>query len=370
MRRREFIAGLGSAAAWPVVARAQQPTRMRRIGVLMAIAESDADSPARIAAFQQSLARLGWTLGRNLRIDYRWAGGDVERVRIAVPELLGLAPDAILADGTPALRAIRQATTSIPIVFTVVSEPVAAGFVASLAHPGGNITGFSNLEPGVGAKWLELLQQVSPGVTRATLVFNPDTTPVSQQQSRWARAAAEKLGIAAVVVPVRNAVEIEAAVTIAGRERGGGLILPQDPFTVVHRQLIVELAARHQLPAVYASVTSPPLAVCCPTASMSSISFDRRRPMSIAYFVAQTPRTWRCSSRQSSSWWSTSRPPKPSASPSRKRCWPLQMRLFNEQADVHRGSWERGGVARCGAGAAGRPGAAHRRTRALRRKRS
>jgi putative ABC transport system substrate-binding protein len=251
MRRRDFIAGLG-AAPLAGVARAQPSDRVRRIGVLMAIAESDADSPARIAAFQQSLARLGWTLGRNLRIDYRWAGGDVERVRIAVPELLGLAPDAILADGTPALRAIRQATTSIPIVFTVVSEPVAEGFVASLAHPGGNITGFSNLEPGVGAKWLELLQQVSPGVTRATLVFNPDTTPVSRQQSGWAQAAAEKLGIAAMVVPVRNPAEIEAAVTMAGREPGGGLILPQDSFTVVYRQLIVELAARHRLPAVYA----------------------------------------------------------------------------------------------------------------------
>jgi putative ABC transport system substrate-binding protein len=251
MRRRDFIAGLGTASL-SGVARAQQQERVRRIGVLMAIAERDADSPARVAAFQQSLAKLGWTLGRNLWIDYRWAGGDMERARIAVPELLRLAPDAILADGTPALRAMRQATTSIPIVFTVVSEPVAAGFVASLAHPGGNITGFSNLEPGVGAKWLELLQQISPGVTRAALVFNPDTTPVSQQQSGWAQAAAEKLGIAAVVLPVRNPVEIEAAVTMAGREPGGGLILPQDPFTVVHRHLIVELAARHRLPAIYA----------------------------------------------------------------------------------------------------------------------
>jgi putative ABC transport system substrate-binding protein len=252
MRRREFIAGLGSAVAWPLSARAQQADRVRRIGVLMAIAESDADSPARVAAFQQSLAKFGWMLGRNLRIDYRWAGGDLERIRIAVPELIGLAPDAILADGTPVLRAMRQATTSIPIVFTVVSEPVAAGFVASLAHPGGNITGFANLEPSVGAKWLELLKQISPGVARAALVFNPETTPVSQQQARWAQAAAEKLGIAAVAVPVRDAAEIEAAVTMAGRELGGGLILPQDSFTVVHRQLIVELAARHRIPAVYA----------------------------------------------------------------------------------------------------------------------
>jgi putative ABC transport system substrate-binding protein len=252
VKRREFIAGLGVAAAWPVVARAQQTDRVRRVGVLMAIAEGDAESPARVAAFEQSLAKLGWTLGRDLRIDYRWAAGDVARIRIAVPELIGLAPDVILADGTPALRAVHQATASIPIVFTVVSEPVAAGFVASLAHPGGNITGFANLEPSVGAKWLELLKQISPGITRAALPFNPDTTPVSQQQSRWAQAAAEKLAVAVVVVPVRSPVEIEAAVTMVGREPGGGLILPQDSFTLVHRQLIVDLAARHRLPAVYA----------------------------------------------------------------------------------------------------------------------
>jgi putative ABC transport system substrate-binding protein len=191
-------------------------------------------------------------LSRNLRIDYRWAAGDLERIRTAVPELIALAPDVILAEGTPELRAMRQATASIPIVFTVVSEPVSAGFVASLAHPGGNITGFANLEPSVGAKWLELLKQISPGVTRAAVVFNPDTTPVSQQPSRWAQAAAEKLGIAVMAVPVRNPVEIETAVTMAGREPGGGLILPSDSFTVVYRQLIVELAARHRLPAVYA----------------------------------------------------------------------------------------------------------------------
>jgi putative ABC transport system substrate-binding protein len=253
MKRREFIAGIGGAAVWPLKARAQQqPERMRRIGVLMNLSESDPEGRLRVMSFQQGLEKLGWTLGRNLQIDYRLAAGDVERIRTAVPELIGLAPDAVLADGTPALRAMRQATTSIPIVFTVVSEPVAAGFVASLAHPGGNITGFANLEPSIGAKWLELLKQVSPGVTRAALVFNPDTTPVSQQQSHWAQAAAEKLAVATVVVPVRNPVEIEAAVRMVGREPGGGLILPQDPFTSAHRQLIVELAARYRLPAVYA----------------------------------------------------------------------------------------------------------------------
>jgi putative ABC transport system substrate-binding protein len=153
IRRREFIAGLG-ATAWPVVALAQQADRMRRIGVLMNLSENDPEGRLRVVSFQQGLEKLGWTLGRNLRIEYRWAAGDIERIRIAVPELIGLAPDAVLAHGTPALRAMRQATTSIPIVFTVVSEPVAAGFVVSLAHPGGNITGFANLEPSIGAKWL------------------------------------------------------------------------------------------------------------------------------------------------------------------------------------------------------------------------
>ena len=163
MNRRAFIGLLsGAATAWPLAARAQQPERMRRIGVLMALFEDDPDSRPRVEAFQQGLEKLGWTLGRNVRIDYRWARGDLEGTRAAVAELMRLPLDVILTEGTPNLRLLRQGTSSIPIVFTVVSEPVAAGFVASLAHPGGNITGFTNLEPSMGEKWLELLKEISP----------------------------------------------------------------------------------------------------------------------------------------------------------------------------------------------------------------
>ena len=252
IRRREFIFTLGgAAAAWPLSARAQQPERMRRIGVLMALAEDDPDSRPRVEAFQQGLERLGWTLGRNLRIDYHWAGGDLERTRAAVAELMRLPPDVILAEGTPNLRLLRQRTSSIPIVFTVVSEPVAAGFVASLAHPGGNITGFTNLEPSMGEKWLELLKEISPRVSRAALVFNPDTIPVSFQSSRSAQAAADKFAVEVVVAPVRDLAQIEAVMTRVGREQDGGLILPPDSFTAAHRKPIVELAARYRVPAVY-----------------------------------------------------------------------------------------------------------------------
>jgi putative tryptophan/tyrosine transport system substrate-binding protein len=253
MRRREFIAGLGGAVAWPVVARAQQE-RTRRIGVLMRIAETDLDSGARVTAFQQALEQRGWVPGRNLRIDYRWGAGDIARVQAAAAELSGLAPDVILADGTPAVRAFRQTSTSIPIVFTVVSEPVAAGFVQSLSHPGGNITGFSNLEPSVGVKWLELLKEIAPRVAHVALMFNPDTgsAPFSIQSSRLAQAAAEKFAMQAIVTSVHDPAEIESVVAKLGAEPNGGLILPQDSFTAVHRTLIIDLAARYQIPTVYA----------------------------------------------------------------------------------------------------------------------
>jgi len=252
MNRRAFITLLGGAAVtWPLAARAQQPERMRRIGVLMALFEDDPDSRPRVEAFQQGLEKLGWTLGRNVRIDYRWARGDLEGTRAAVAELMRLPLDVILAEGTPNLRLLRQGTSSIPIVFTVVSEPVAAGFVASLAHPGGNITGFTNLEPSMGEKWLELLKEISPRVSRVALVFNPDTIPVSFQSSRSAQAAADKFGVEVVVAGVRDLAQIEPVVTRVGREQDGGLILPPDVFTAVHRKLIIELAARHRLPAVY-----------------------------------------------------------------------------------------------------------------------
>jgi putative ABC transport system substrate-binding protein len=225
---------------------------MRRIGVLMGIAERDADAAARISAFHQVLEKRGWILGRNLHIDYRWSGGDFEGTRAAATAIAGLAPEVILADGTAALRAVRQPAGTTSIVFTVVSEPVAAGFVRSLANPGGNITGFSNLEPSFGEKWIELIKEIAPQVRAVALMFNPDTTPPSQQSSRWTQAAGERVAVTTATIPVRSPGEIEAVLNALAKEPNAGLILPQDPFTSVHRELIVALAARHRIPAVYA----------------------------------------------------------------------------------------------------------------------
>jgi putative ABC transport system substrate-binding protein len=254
MIRREFITLLGGAAvAWPVAARAQQPERMRRVGVLMIPAEYDPQGRLRAVAFQQSLEKLGWTLGRNLAIDYRWNISDVERARAAAAQLLSLAPDVLLANGSPALPAAQQATSSVPIVFTVVNEPVAMGFVASLARPGGNVTGFANVEPTLGAKWLELLREIAPRIKRATVIFNPEANPSAALFSHSAEAAAQKLAVEVIVAPVRQPAEIEATIRMIGREGGGGgLLFPTVNFTALHRTLIFELAARYRLPAIYA----------------------------------------------------------------------------------------------------------------------
>jgi putative ABC transport system substrate-binding protein len=253
MRRRDFITLLGCAAAMgPRMVSAQQQERIRRLSVLMGIAASDLDSSARVDAFEHGLEKLGWTPGRNLRIDYRWAAGDIERIRAAVPDLLSTVPDVILADGTPALRAFHQATVNVPIVFTVVSDPVGAGFVESLRRPGGNITGFTNLEPSVGGKWLELLREIAPSVMHVGIMFNPDTAPFSIQPSRLAQAAAEDFAMKAAIAPVHEPAEIETAIAELVLQPNGGLILPQDSFTSVHRKLIVDLAARYRIPAVYA----------------------------------------------------------------------------------------------------------------------
>jgi putative ABC transport system substrate-binding protein len=253
LRRRDFIALLGgSAAAWPDAARAQQSNRMRRIGALMNFSESNPQSRNRVAAFQQSIEKLGWTIGRNVLIDYRWYMGDDERARAATAELLRLSPDVILAHSVGAVRAAQKATRTVPIVFTAVSEPVAQGFVAGLAHPGANTTGFTNLEPSVGGKWLELLKEIAPRVTRIAFIFNPRLSPVTSLFIRSAQVAAPKFALETVEAPVQQATEIEAVMASIGREPGGGLILPPDTFTSSQHKLIVELASRYQLPAIYA----------------------------------------------------------------------------------------------------------------------
>jgi putative tryptophan/tyrosine transport system substrate-binding protein len=250
--RREFITKLGGAAmAWPLAARAQQTERMRRVGVLMPESEGDPESQARVAMFHGRLQELGWTVGRNLRIDYRWAIGDLERTRVDAAELLRLAPDVILAVASPALATVQKATRTIPVVFVAVSEPVAQGFIQSLAHPGGNITGFTNLEPTFGGKWLELLKEIAPRVTRVAIMFNPNTAPYAALFSRSVKAAAQKFGVEPADAAVQQLADVESVMSMLAREPGGGLLVPPDPFMAAQGKLIGELAARFQLPAVY-----------------------------------------------------------------------------------------------------------------------
>jgi putative tryptophan/tyrosine transport system substrate-binding protein len=248
MRRREFITLLGSAATWPLAARAQQHERMRRIGVLMNIASDDAEGQARLAAFHQGLQQLGWTVGHNVRIDYRWGGADAERFRRGAAELVALAPDAILASGTPSVAALQQATGRTPIVFANVTDPVGAGFVASLAQPGGNATGFTALEYGVSAKWLALLKEIAPHVTRVA-VLRDLTIGIGQLAA--IQAVAPALGVELTPLGLRDANEIERAVTAFARGSNDGMIVPPSTLALAHRELIAKLAVRHRLPAVY-----------------------------------------------------------------------------------------------------------------------
>jgi putative ABC transport system substrate-binding protein len=250
MRRREFIALLGSAA-WPLAARAQQPVDMRRVGVLMGIPQDDAGAQRRVAALALGLQELGWAQGRNLRIDHRWRTGADDKARTAAKELAGLQADAIVGHRILPTLALAQATSIIPIVFTAVGDPVYYGLVASLARPGGNITGFTNFAPALGARLLELLKGMAPHVARAAVMFNPDTDPTSMAFASAAAAAAATSGVAPIFAPIYEPAEIEAFMTMLGSEPGGGLIVPPNDFTSVHRKLIIDLAARYRLPAIY-----------------------------------------------------------------------------------------------------------------------
>ena len=250
MRRREFITLLGGAAAtWPLAGRAQQFEPLRRIGVLMTTAD-DREGRRRLSAFREGLEKRGWAEGKNISIDVNWSVSDPERTRSLVNELIGRAPDLILASGTPATSALHRARAAIPVIFTVVSEPIEQGFVQSLAHPGGNITGFANLEPSLGGKWIELLKEIAPNVTRVAIIFNPQAAPAAIVMSRSADEAAEKLAIELVRSPVHDPAEIESAITRLRRQTDGFVMLP-DTSLNIHRKLIVELASRSQLPAVY-----------------------------------------------------------------------------------------------------------------------
>jgi ABC-type uncharacterized transport system substrate-binding protein len=249
MRRREFITLLGGAAVWPVAARAQQPERMRRIGVVMSQAADDPEGHLRLLALAQGLQESGWTVGRNVRIDTRWGAGDAERYRKYALELVALASDVVLVNGPSALAQLQQATHSVPIVFVSVIDPVGGGFVDSLARPGGNATGFMLFEYGLSGKWLELLKQIAPRVTRAA-VIRDSTLTTAVGQFAAIQSAAGSFGVELSAIDMRNAGEIERAVTAFARASNGGLIVTA-AGSGVRRSLIIALAARHQLPAVY-----------------------------------------------------------------------------------------------------------------------
>ena len=253
MKRREFITLLGGAAvAWPLAARAQQPGPMRHIGVLMNGAATETAPQSYVAAFVQALRQLGWTEGQNVRIDIRWSAGDAALARTYAAQLIGLAPDVILASSTTNLTVIQQATNTVPVVFIQVSDPVEQGFVTNVTRPGGNLTGFSMFEFSVGGKWLDLLKEIAPGLTRVGVMFNPDTSPQSKFFMRSIEAAAPSHGVQAVVVPVRTTADIEPAFERFALAPNGGLILTSDTFTGLRSKLIADLAVQYRLPAIAA----------------------------------------------------------------------------------------------------------------------
>ena len=251
MRRREFIAGL-VGAAWAVQVLAQQSERVRRIGVLSGLAEDDAQAQDRVEAFRQGMRERGWNEGRNLKIDFCWGGADAERIKSCAAELVGFAPDATLATSSARVAALKQVTRAIPIVFAGIGDPVGQGFVESLARPGGNITGFTGLEFSLGEKWVELLKRVAPGVTRATYIFHPEIGPYYPKWLKSVETAAINFGIETTASPVRTLADVERAISVIAAQPNGGLIVQPDTFTIDNRKSIIESAARHRLPAVYA----------------------------------------------------------------------------------------------------------------------
>jgi len=250
--RRELLILGGSAFLTPAAAVAQQAERIRRIAALMPTSESDSEAPGLGAAFRQALQNFGWTAGKNLRVDYRWGAGDANRIAAYAAQIVADQPEVILAGGAPALVPLKRATDTIPIVFIAASDPVAQGFVSNLAHPGGNITGFTNFAPTMGADWLRLVKEVAPGVNHVGVLYNPKTAPYTQSFLAAAQAAAGPLGIKVSAAPVGDDAEIATTITAIGRTPGGGLLVPSDAFTYTHSFNIVDQAARNRLPAICA----------------------------------------------------------------------------------------------------------------------
>ncbi len=252
MRRREFIALVGGAAAvWPVTARAQQAERVRRLGVLMAVAESDADARNGVSILQERLQKLGWKDGNNIRIDYRWGNADEARIGALAKELVELQPDALVGHSTPSAKGLLKQTRSIPIVFLTVTDPLGQGLVASLSHPGGNITGFSVFEFSLGTKWLEMLKQIAPGVRRVTAIFNPKTAPYYGLYLESITAGAPSLGVESIAAQVHSESDIENVIRKVGSGPASGLFVLPDSHNVVHRKRIIDLAAQYRVPTIY-----------------------------------------------------------------------------------------------------------------------
>jgi putative ABC transport system substrate-binding protein len=250
--RRQFITLLGGAVAWPLAARAQDAGPLRRVGVLSSISESDPEAQTMVTALHQALQASGWVDGRNLRIDHRWAAGSPGRIDAFAKQLVALQPDAIVAHTTPSVAALRKVTATIPIVFVQVSDPIGSGFIVNLAHPGGNITGFTNFEPTMVGKWVEMIKEIAPAATQIAILFNPDTAPyVGRFYQGPFEAAARSFGIRPNANPVHSEGEIENALTALRGEPRSGLIVMPDTFNIVHRERIVALAARYKLPAIY-----------------------------------------------------------------------------------------------------------------------
>ena len=251
MKRREFITLVGGAAAsWPLAARAQQGERMRRIGVLMMYAESDAQAQGLVAMFRATLRNLGWTEDYNIQLDYRWATTDSESIQRFAKELVALQPDLILSSSTPTTASLLQQTRTIPIIFANIVDPVGSGFVVSLPRPGGNVTGFLNLETSMTGKWLELLKEIAPRVARVAIFFNPSTAPYAEVYLNPFKAAAASLGVEAIVAPIRDMTELDTVIAAQARYPNGGLIAMPDGFMLAHHAEIASMAARYRLPAV------------------------------------------------------------------------------------------------------------------------
>jgi putative ABC transport system substrate-binding protein len=316
MRRREFITVVGGAAvSWPLAARAQLPDRMRRIGVLMGYAESDSEGQAFVVAFREGLQKLGWVENRNVRIDYRRAtSDDSDSIERFAKELVALRPDLILSNNTPTTAAMLQQTRAIPIIFALVNDPIGGGFVASLARPGGNATGFMAFEGSMAGKWLELLKEIAPRVTRVAFLFNPATAPYAEYFLSPFKTAAASFAVEGIAAPVHDGSEVESVVAAHAREPNGGVIVMPSAFATIHRMEITSLVARYNFLPSIRSVSSLNSAAYYPTEMISSTIFGARLRTSIASSRAQSRASFPSRPPSSSSWSSTSKPRRRSVS--------------------------------------------------------